>query len=174
MNYAGQGFPMCYDGHDGSDFMLLGGFDTMDRGSARIVAAAAGVVVRAVDGNYDRCHSSVATMDVDCDGHEMRANQVVLEHWHGWRTIYAHFKEGSVRVAEGDVVQCGQFLGLVGSSGYSSGPHLHFEVQVAEGESIDPFAGPHSQEQSYWVEQDAGDGLPGDLCDPAWSVAPPQ
>ncbi|MBI5088663.1 MAG: hypothetical protein HZB15_07335 [Actinobacteria bacterium] len=61
-DHAGrEDFPWCYEGHDGTDFMLAGGFPAMDRGSAEVVAAADGVVERAVDGNYTAC-STPASM----------------------------------------------------------------------------------------------------------------
>ena len=164
-NYAGAGFPSCYGGHDGTDFLLDGGFFAMDNGSARVVAAEAGEVVSTADGNYDRCHGSPDTGDVDCDGHPMRANHVVLRHANGRETRYWHLKSGSVAVDVGDVVECGEALGLVGSSGRSTVPHLHFEVHERGGASIDPFAGPESRPESLWREQEAGDGLPSDACE---------
>lgn len=172
-DYQDRGFPWCYDEHDGSDFMLDGGFDTMDNGSARIVAAAGGVVTAVEDGHYDRCHTDLAIADVSCDGRPMRANSVTLRHADGWSTRYLHMKSGSVVPSVGDRVLCGAVLGLVGSSGYSSAPHLHFEVADAGGTVWDPFAGAFSQPESLWQAQSPGDGLPADVCDPAWSSPPP-
>ena len=160
-DYLGRAFPHCYDQHDGSDFILEGGFDTMDAGSTEVVAAASGVVISTEDGNYDRCHASLTTGDVDCDGHEMVGNHVVIEHETGHVTRYWHLMNGSVAVAVGDVVAAGDVLGKVGSSGYSSLPHLHFEVQDAAEVIIDPFAGPRSQPESWWCQQNAADALPG-------------
>jgi murein DD-endopeptidase MepM/ murein hydrolase activator NlpD len=158
--YDGGTFPDCYDGHEGNDFILEGGFQTMDAGSTEVIAAAPGVVVRTRDGEYDRCR---ATLDgVDCDGHPMRANLVYVAHDWGLTSTYLHLKTGSVAVAVGDVVDRGDVLGLVGSSGFSSLPHLHFEVVLSDGRSVDPYAGERSQPTSMWCEQDAGDGLPGD------------
>lgn len=161
-NYDGRGFPWCYDEHDGSDYLLLGGFDAMDAGSAEIVAAADGVVVGTADGNYDRCHGEVD--GVDCDGHPMEPNYVILEHEGGFRTMYWHMKRDSVAVTVGDTVRCGDTLGLVGSSGYSSMPHLHFELQDADGVTTDPYAGAFSQAETWWVDQGGPEELPGSDC----------
>lgn len=160
-NYDGRGFPWCYDQHDGSDYLLDGGFDAMDAGSATIVAAAPGSVVEVMDGNYDRCHAT--SSGIDCDGHEQAANYVILDHG-GWRTRYWHMMKGSVAVAVGAEVACGDPLGLVGSSGNSSMPHLHFEVETAEGVVFDPYAGEFSQPETWWVDQGSPTGLPGSDC----------
>ncbi len=163
-NFAGAGFPYCYDEHDGSDFLLDGGFDTMDSGSATVLAAEAGVVLSTEDGHYDRCHGDLSTMDVSCDGYEMVANHVILEHDTGHQTLYWHLKNGSVSVKEGQMVQQGDPLGKVGSSGYSTAPHLHFELHDSTGMVIDPYAGPYSQDETWWCDQpDDLDDLPG-LC----------
>lgn len=165
INYAGEPFPFCYDGHDGTDFLLKGGFDTMDAGSSPIVAAADGTVVEVADGNYDRCHADLELGSNSCDGYPMEANYVIVEHDNGMRSLYWHMKRDSVSVAVGDTVTCGDPLGLVGSSGNSSTPHLHFEVRLATGSVVDPYAGPYSQEHSWWTEQVTGlDSLPGPGC----------
>ena len=161
MDYLGRSFPHCYDQHDGNDFILQGGFSTMDNGSAHIIAAAAGVVVLARDGHYDRCHGTLAS-GVDCDGHPKIANAVTIEHDNGYRTLYWHMMKDTVAVAEGDYVEMGTILGKVGSSGNSSMPHLHFELQDENQNMINPFSGPYSQEQSYWCQQD--DPIP-DFCE---------
>ena len=159
LDYQGRNFPHCYDGHDGSDYLLTGSFTAMDEGSAEIIAAAAGEVVGVVDGHYDRCHINLAAGGIDCDGHPMRANKVTILHDNGYHAIYAHMMKHSIIVEEGQRVERGDVLGLVGSSGYSSAPHLHFEVFLAEEEIIDPYAGPYSQEESLWCDQQ--DPFPG-------------
>jgi murein DD-endopeptidase MepM/ murein hydrolase activator NlpD len=163
-NYRGRAFPDCYDEHRGSDFALAGSFETMDNGSAMVVAAADGVVIATHDGEYDRCHVNTDTADIDCDGFPMRANQVTVEHEDGIVTLYWHLKSGSVQVQVGQEVACGEPLGLVGSSGFSSFPHLHFELQQDE-EAIDPYAGEYSQAESWWTEQQPeGEFWPSSHC----------
>ncbi len=62
-------------------------------------------------------------------------NLVVVDHGNGLSTAYAHASSLAVRV--GQVVSQGQTVSLVGSTGNSSGPHLHFEVRV-NGTAVDP------------------------------------
>ena len=59
---------------------------------------------------------------------EADGNSVILDIGGGNYALYGHFQPGSVRVKEGDRVRRGDVLGLVGSSGNSLAPHLHFHV----------------------------------------------
>jgi murein DD-endopeptidase MepM/ murein hydrolase activator NlpD len=52
---------------------------------------------------------------------------VEIEHGYGYRTRYGHMS--AITIAVGDVVEAGQMVGRVGSSGRSTGPHLHYEVR---------------------------------------------
>lgn len=63
---------------------------------------------------------------------------VVINHHDGTMTLYAHMLSGSRRVKEGQSVSQGQVIGTVGSTGNSSGNHLHFEVLV-NGKPQNPF-----------------------------------
>ncbi len=63
-------------------------------------------------------------------------NIVEISHVDGYSTLYAHNKKNLVR--RGDVVQKGQVIALLGSSGRSSGPHVHFEVHK-NGKAVDPY-----------------------------------
>jgi murein DD-endopeptidase MepM/ murein hydrolase activator NlpD len=62
-------------------------------------------------------------------------NTVVVQHTDGLQTRYAHL--GKANVKRGETITGGQVLGVVGTSGHSTGPHLHFEV-IRWGEQIDP------------------------------------
>jgi murein DD-endopeptidase MepM/ murein hydrolase activator NlpD len=62
-------------------------------------------------------------------------NLVVVDHGNGLSTAYAH--ASSLLVAVGQAVSQGETVSLVGSTGNSSGPHLHFEVRV-NGQAVDP------------------------------------
>ena len=165
-NYAGDGFPACYDEHDGTDLILDGGFRAMDGGSLAILAAAAGEVVDVVDEHYDRCHADASEDGgVSCDGNPIVANRIVIEHDDPTtgpiRTRYLHLMRDSALVEVGDRVDCGDALARIGSSGRSSFPHVHFEVNGPDDEVIDPFAGPESQPESWWRVQLDLHSLPG-------------
>ncbi|MEM9553366.1 MAG: peptidoglycan DD-metalloendopeptidase family protein [Acidobacteriota bacterium] len=84
-------------------------------------------------------------------------NYVKLSHgWaqsRNWYTIYAHLRNGSVVAS---YHSCGNRLGISGSSGNSSGPHLHFEVNAYGHPGDDPFSGSCSGSVSYWCNQNGG------------------
>lgn len=62
-----------------------------------------------------------------------RANFVRIVHDDGSMALYAHLREGGVRVRVGQRVRAGQAIGESGNTGFTSGPHLHFAVQVNRG-----------------------------------------
>ncbi len=154
-----------YGGHRGSDFGV-GSFTGMDAGRD-VVAAAPGWVTQTHDGEFDRCTSG------ECSGGGGYGNHVRVVHPDGRTTIYAHLKKDSVEVVADSHVACGQRLGLVGSSGYSTGPHLHFEVRDANDTRFDPFVGDCSDTPTTaWVDQGIHEDLPGLSCDTVEPCAP--
>ncbi len=64
-------------------------------------------------------------------------NMILINHGDGYKTRYAHMVSGSMTVSVGDYVDAGQTIGKVGSTGNSTGPHLHFEV-IYNGETYNP------------------------------------
>jgi murein DD-endopeptidase MepM/ murein hydrolase activator NlpD len=60
---------------------------------------------------------------------------VEIEHGYGFRTRYGHMS--ATNVAVGDIVDANQMIGRVGSSGRSTGPHLHYEVR-RNGHALNP------------------------------------
>jgi murein DD-endopeptidase MepM/ murein hydrolase activator NlpD len=113
---------------------------------AIVVAAAPGVIILKEDGQPDHsCALSLSSW-----------NAVYLQHADGSITWYGHLKANSLTTKQvGDSVDVGEFLGVMGSSGDSTGPHVHFEVYDGAGKLIDPFAGPcnNSTANSWWTNQ---------------------
>jgi murein DD-endopeptidase MepM/ murein hydrolase activator NlpD len=62
-------------------------------------------------------------------------NVVIVRHYNGLETVYAHLSK--IKVKEGDVIGAGDLIGLAGTTGHSTGPHLHFEIRFM-GVPVDP------------------------------------
>ena len=103
-----------------------GGLDIGAGMGASIVAAGAGDAIYAGDnGGYGKC--------------------VMIDHGNGVVTVYAHMS--SIGVSYGQYVTAGQYVGAVGSTGVSTGPHCHFEIRI-NGAQTDPAA--YFSGLSYW------------------------
>jgi murein DD-endopeptidase MepM/ murein hydrolase activator NlpD len=92
-----------------------------------VLAVADATVVSAIDGLPNQLPGHMPE-NISID--EADGNSVVLDLGGGHFALYAHLKPGSVRVHEGDSVKRGQTIGLVGNSGNSLAPHLHFHVMA--------------------------------------------
>ncbi len=95
--------------------------DIASRESPNVVAAQGGTVVTAGwnGGGY--------------------GNYVIIDHGNGYQTLYGHMLNKSIVVKPGERVNQGQKLGILGSTGRSTGPHLHFEIKTAKG-NVDPLS----------------------------------
>ena len=70
-------------------------------------------------------------------GYRSYGEYIVIDHHDGTKTLYAHMLSGSRTVSAGETVSQGQVIGTVGSTGNSTGPHLHFEVIIG-GTPVNP------------------------------------
>jgi len=91
----------------------------------KAIAAADGTVVKVVDGLPEQ-KPGVFPENISLD--EADGNSVILDIGGGNYALYAHFQPGTIRVKEGERVKRGDVLALVGNSGNSLAPHLHFHV----------------------------------------------
>lgn len=134
---------ITYDGHNGIDIAIID-WHQMDEGIP-VLCAAPGVVIERADGHFDRCTSGFSP----CCG---PANRVIVQHADGSVAWYYHLKKGSVTVSLGEIVAVGDTLGMIGSSGCSTGPHLHFEVRNGAA-VVDPSTGACNAGASWWQSQ---------------------
>lgn len=92
-----------------------------------------GVDIGADEGDRIRAAYDGTVSEVSEDSRS--GKYIFLAHENGVETFYCHCSE--ILLKEGDTVRQGETIALVGSTGYSTGPHLHFEVRV-NGTSVDP------------------------------------
>lgn len=147
-----------YDGHMGTDFVIFPfWWKKMEENSVEIVAAADGVIVAKVGHREDKvCVNCPADAPESC----YYWNCVYLQHADGTLSMYGHMKKNSPTTkAVGETVTKGEYLGIVGSSGNSSVPHLHFEVwtdTTFSGTLLDPWKGNCNPTvtESLWDQQE--------------------
>jgi hypothetical protein len=117
----------------------------MNNDQVTAVAAAAGTIIYKQDGNFDK----------NCSFNSGTWNAVFVRHSDGSVAWYGHLKNGSLTSKGiGETVAVGEYLGVIGSSGNSTGPHLHFELYDG-GQLTDPYAGSCNQlsASSWWAAQ---------------------
>jgi murein DD-endopeptidase MepM/ murein hydrolase activator NlpD len=83
-------------------------------------------------------------------------NLIILEHPGNYRTYYAHLSNYNVELEVGNEVRRGLEIGYVGSTGRSTGPHLHFELRK-DGIYVDPYSS--KTELDLWNMRDSDSGL---------------
>lgn len=125
--YVGGGFAWPLPGYSyissGFGWRTLGGYSDFHRGID--IPAPYGTPIRASKGGQ----VVIAT------GHGSYGNYVVIDHQNGESTLYAH--QSMLGCSVGQYVNQGDVIGYVGSTGYSTGNHLHFEVRI-NGEAQNP------------------------------------
>lgn len=94
-----------------------------------VVAAREGVVMQ-VESDFDKA-------GLNREKYGGRANFVRIVHDDGTMAVYAHLQPEGVLVRVGQRIRAGQQIGLSGNTGFSTGPHLHFVVQVNRGMRLD-------------------------------------
>ena len=102
----------------------LAGVNEFHRGTD-VAASCASPVFAATDG-----------IVVEARANGSYGNWILLEHGSGVQTGYAHLADGGILVSPGDAVAAGQLIGAVGSTGASTGCHLHYEVRL-DGTAVD-------------------------------------
>lgn len=108
------------DPHDPASYFVYG---------EPVLAVADGRVVSVVDGRRDQSPPMPDTTITRGNAHDfVTGNHVILDIGRGNYPMYAHLQPGSITVRVGDRVRRGQVLALVGNSGNSTEPHLHFHV----------------------------------------------
>jgi murein DD-endopeptidase MepM/ murein hydrolase activator NlpD len=142
-----NGLNQTYDGHDGIDIRSSPYFwKKMADSHVEVIAAADGIIIFKQDGFEDDHCSCV----------DNNWNAVYLLHADGSQTWYGHLKTNTTTSRDsGDFVAVGEYIGIIGSSGCSTNPHLHFEVYDNMGNRIEPFAGPanNTTVNSWWANQ---------------------
>ncbi|MBI2565621.1 MAG: peptidoglycan DD-metalloendopeptidase family protein [Candidatus Schekmanbacteria bacterium] len=133
--------------HRGTDiFPWPFGWYRMEHTPVVIRAALPGTIIGKDDGNFDR----------SCGFTSTPWNAVYVRHADGSTLWYGHMKSGSLTTKSvGETVTEGDYLGAVGSSGSSTGPHLHLELHDAHDNVIDPYAGAcnNTTAESWWQGQ---------------------
>jgi Peptidase family M23/Dockerin type I domain len=133
-----------YEGHHGHDTSIRS-FGYQDVG-VPLFAILDGRVASIHDGEFDKSTSSGGT-----------GNHVILVHKDGLRTLYWHFKKDSIIVQPNQWVRAGETLGMTGSSGSSTAPHLHFQSEylneTEDWQWFEPNTGDCNEGSSLWEEQ---------------------
>ena len=131
-----------FGGNDSVHQGLGGGHGAIDIGAGKgtyVIASKSGTVT--YPGKGDRIDYPDSFIKPDANGKYncsgLVANRVYIDHGDGTKTGYAHFSANTITVRAGDQVIQGQIIGKVGSSGCSTGYHLHFEV-YKNGKKVDP------------------------------------
>lgn len=131
--------------HQGTDIFLWPfSWNMVNANQVEVIAAAPGTIIGKDDGNPH----------TNCDFSNPNWNAVYIQHVDGSVAWYGHMKNGSLTTKPiGASVLVGEKLGIVASSGSSTGPHLHFELYNASNQLVDPYQGACNTGASWWNTQ---------------------
>lgn len=78
---------------------------------------------------------------------------VTVEHANAWRTVYCHLKSDprALGLSQGQAVPAMSVVGIVGSTGHSTGPHLHFSLLDEHGKPRDPLLAMYTPRETFQV-----------------------
>lgn len=128
-----------YDNHNGIDYKLRYGY---------VRTAASGTVARANWANTN--HKASYGLHVRID-HDLNGDQIT-----DYQTVYGHMSVLRVQMGDeilADADEFARIIGISGNTGWSSGPHLHFEVRNANGTQIDPYGPDRNPAHKLWIER---------------------
>ena len=108
-------------------------FDFPKSLGANVRAARGGIVTKAKESSSQSCWNGSAC--ANCTG-SASGNVVKILHQDGTEGVYVHFRQNGVLVSEGQRVYRGDLIGKVGTTGCSTGPHLHFHVVEETGSGV--------------------------------------
>ena len=106
---------------------MLNAVDFPTPENTTIVAAISGIIVQVVENHSTGCPTSAC---------ENESNFIVIDHGDSTFAMYAHLTVNGSLVEVGDSVDAGQNIALSGNTGWSTGPHLHFEIKDLTGNSM--------------------------------------
>ncbi len=132
-----NGGTITYDGHKGTDIITWPfEWDLMANNLVNVVAASSGEIIFKESSQFDK----------NCSVNDTSWNAVYILHSDGSVAWYGHLKANSLlSKGVGEFVSEGEVLGVVGSSGSSTQPHLHLEIYDKSNNLIDPYAGFNNQ-----------------------------
>lgn len=133
--------------HTGTDFFPWPfPWSKMYNDEVEVIAATAGILLLKQDGHFDQ----------NCEDNNEIGNYIAILHEDGSSAWYFHLKKNSLTQKNvGEPIETGEYLGIIGSSGISVAPHLHFEVYDNDINLMDPFFGPCNNDisESLWENQ---------------------
>ena len=139
-----------YSSAYGSSFHT--GIDIHSNGDDNIYAATGGTVVATANS------CTHVSCGYQCEHYSTYGNYIKIKNNDGTYAYYGHLKKDGLKVSTGATVTKGQAIAVMGSSGYSTGKHLHFEVRLSDGSTkvnVNPTSNGGSVNYSY-----SGYGIP--------------